>query len=84
MKIEFSRQIFGKSSNIKFHENSSNGDRFILCEHTDVMKLIFALRNFGNEPRKKCVDVSYVRKTISNTDLINHLYILSAILQECF
>ena len=74
MKIEFSRHIFGKSSNIKFHENPSSVNRVVLCEPTDVMKLIVTLRNFSKAPRKKkCVDVSYVRKTISNTDLINSL-----------
>jgi len=76
MKIE--------SSNTKFHENPSSGNTVVLCEHIDVMKPIVALRNFANARRKKLVDVSYVRKTANNTELINCLYILSVILQECF
>jgi len=29
MKLEFSRQIVGKDSNVMFHENPSIGNRFI-------------------------------------------------------
>jgi len=29
MKLEFSRQIFEKHSNIKFHENPSSGSRVV-------------------------------------------------------
>ena len=35
MKLEFSRQIFEKSSNIKFHENLSSGSRVVPCGQTD-------------------------------------------------
>ena len=35
MKLEFSRQIFEKYANIKFHENSSSGGRGVQCERTD-------------------------------------------------
>ena len=35
MTVEFYRQIFGKSSNIKFHENPSNGGRVVPCGLTD-------------------------------------------------
>jgi len=31
MTLEFHRQIFEKSSNIKFHENPFNGSRFVPC-----------------------------------------------------
>jgi hypothetical protein len=34
MKLEFSRQIFEKCSNIKFHENPSSGSRFVSCGMT--------------------------------------------------
>jgi len=35
MKLEFSQQIFGKYSNIKFHENpSGGGSRVIPCGRT--------------------------------------------------
>jgi len=35
MKLEFSRQIFEKSSNIKFHEKPSSGNRVIPYGRTD-------------------------------------------------
>ena len=35
MKLEFSRQIFEKSSNIKFHETPSSGSRVVPCVRTD-------------------------------------------------
>ena len=35
MKLEFSIQIFEKSSNNKFHQNPSNGSRVVPCGRTD-------------------------------------------------
>jgi len=35
MKLEFSRKIFEKYQNIKFHENPSSGSRVVLCRQTD-------------------------------------------------
>jgi hypothetical protein len=35
MELEFSRQIFEKSSNIRFHENPSGGSRVVPCGQTD-------------------------------------------------
>jgi len=35
MKLEFSRKIFEKYSNIKFHENPSSGSRVIPYGQTD-------------------------------------------------
>jgi hypothetical protein len=53
IKLEFSRQIFEKSSNIKFHENPSSvgGELFHADRQTDAMKLIVAFRNFANAPK---------------------------------
>jgi hypothetical protein len=55
MKLEFSRQIFEKSSNIKFHENPSSGGGGELFhtdgQTTDMTKLIVAFRNFANAPK---------------------------------
>ena len=34
-QLEFSRQIFEKSSNINFDENRSNGSRVVPCGRTD-------------------------------------------------
>jgi hypothetical protein len=51
MKLEFSRQTFKKSSNIKFHENPSSGSRVVPANlQTDMMKLTVAFRNFANAP----------------------------------
>ena len=47
-KSWFVRQIFGKYSSMKFHENLSTGSPFVLCGWTDMMKLIVALRSFAN------------------------------------
>ena len=60
MKLEFSRQIFEKSSNIKFHKYPSSGSRVVPCGRTDIHtyiqtdmpKLIVAFRNLGNAPQK--------------------------------
>jgi hypothetical protein len=55
MKLEILQQIFEKYTNIKFNENPSNGSRVIVCGQiggqNDVMKLMVAFRNFGNEPK---------------------------------
>jgi hypothetical protein len=50
MKLKFSRQIFEKYSNIKFHENPSSGSRvFHADRQTDMTKLTVAFRNFAYE-----------------------------------
>jgi len=59
MKFEFPRQFFVKCSNTKFHENPSSGSRVVPCGRTDgradgrndMTKIIFAFRNFANEPK---------------------------------
>jgi hypothetical protein len=52
MKLEFSREIFEKCSNIKFHENSSIESRVVPCGwtdgQTDMTKLVVAFRNIAN------------------------------------
>ena len=50
MKLEFSRLVFGKYSNIKFHENLSSGSRVVACGQTerhDVVDIV-AFRNSAN------------------------------------
>jgi hypothetical protein len=56
MKIEFSRQIFEKYSNTKFHENLSSGSRVVSCGRTDMTKLIVAFVNFANWPKETLCD----------------------------
>jgi len=53
MNLELSRRIFKKYySNIKFHENLSNGSTAVPWERkdgqADIMKLIVAFRNYAD------------------------------------
>jgi len=50
IKLEIYGQIFEHYSNIKFHENSSIGERVLPCGQTDITKLIVVFRNFANAP----------------------------------
>ena len=69
MKLKLSRQIFEKSSNIKFHANPSSGSRFVPCGQTDRRKdgrkdmteVTVAFRNFANAP-KTCTATDKVIK----------------------
>ena len=55
MKLVFSRQIFEKCSNIKYHEHASSGSRIVPCGYTDgrtdMTKLIVTFRNFKSAPK---------------------------------
>jgi len=51
MKLEFTRDIFEKYSNIKFHVNPSNGSRVLPCGRTDrLTMLIVTFQNFAKAP----------------------------------
>jgi len=52
-KLEVSLQIFEKSSNTKFHENSSSRSRVVLCGQTDGQDetSIVAFCKFGTPPK---------------------------------
>jgi len=56
MKLESSRHIFEKYSNIKFHENPSSGSQVAPCRRmdgqTEVRKLIIAFYNFSESSKK--------------------------------
>jgi hypothetical protein len=56
MKLEFSGQIFAKSPNVTFKENSFGGGRFIPCGRTKVNSLfeIFAIapKNLSSYSKK--------------------------------
>jgi hypothetical protein len=52
-KLQFSRQIFEKCSNIKFHENPScETPVFYADRRTDMTKITVTFRNFVNAPKK--------------------------------
>ena len=51
MKLEFSRQIFEKYSNIKFHENLTSGSRVVPRGRTDMTKFMVAFPNSANAPK---------------------------------
>jgi hypothetical protein len=78
MKLQFSRHILEKSSNIKFHRNPSSGSRVTPHERTDgrmdvrtdVMKLTVAFRNFSNTPKKvKCFPVHAIKAHRGNRSI---------------
>jgi hypothetical protein len=50
MKLEFSRHIFEKCSNIKFHENPCSGNGVVPYGRSDMTKLKVAVRNFAKVP----------------------------------
>jgi len=57
MKLELSRHIFEKYSNITFHESPYSGNRVTPCGRkdgqTDMTKLIVAFLNFAKAPKNK-------------------------------
>jgi hypothetical protein len=62
-KLEFSRQIFATSPNIKFHGNPSSGSRVVLClltgRRTDITQLIVALCSFASRVRPPQADTKW-------------------------
>jgi hypothetical protein len=70
VKLEFSRQIFEKFSNIRFHENPFSGNRFVLCGRTDMTKLIVAFRIFT----KASKNAAFATVCVENCDFY-YMYI---------
>jgi len=54
MKLEFSHQLLGKHSNIRYHKNPSSGSRIVLCgrtaRRTNMSNLLVAFRSFAKAP----------------------------------
>jgi hypothetical protein len=70
MKLESSRQIFAKYSNVKVHENPPIGSRVVPCGWTDgqILRNCQSLfRNFANVPKnaKTCCPIEL--HTLNNT-----------------
>ena len=55
LEREFSRRIFEKYWNIKFHENPSSGSWDVTCGQTDMTKLIVAFRKLMKTPQNVCL-----------------------------
>jgi len=53
IKFNFFRQIFKKSSNIKFHEIVSNDRWFVPWGQTDMTRAAVTFRNFSKAPKKE-------------------------------
>jgi hypothetical protein len=62
IKLKFSRQIFKKSPNIKFHETPSSGSRVVSCGRTDMAKRTVAFSNFANATKTSAIP-DFVRGT---------------------
>ena len=65
MKLEIRQKIFEKSSNTKYHENPSIGNRVVPCGRTDMTKLTAAFRSFANAPKNNS------NGTQQSTNLVN-------------
>ena len=57
--LEFSGQIFEKSTNIKFHENPSSESRVVPGGRPDMTKLIVAFHSFEKALKKKKSTASF-------------------------
>ena len=77
MKLEFSRHIFEKYSNIKFHENSLSGSQDVPCGRTDRHEqLTVASRQSTNAP-KKTTDNNQSMTDLTNCYLNDQCCVLS-------
>jgi hypothetical protein len=92
MKLEFSKQIFEKVSNIKFHQNPYSGSRVVPCRRTDGqtdMELIVAFRNFANAPKNlthreqfASLSLSPILQFLNPYYKISTQYLQSSIMQQ--
>jgi hypothetical protein len=57
MKLEFSRQIFEKYSDIKFHKTPVAAELFHADRQADMTKQIVAFCNFANAPKTDYIDL---------------------------
>jgi hypothetical protein len=66
MKLEFSRQVFEKSSNIKLHENRKvQAEMFHADRQTNMTKLIVAFPCFANGLKAPYMKVVPVKLYVS-------------------
>ena len=79
MKLEFSRHIFEKYSNIKFHENPSSGNGVVACGRTDMEKVIVAFRNFAKVLTNSYKSIRYQKYNFYLViEVPDHVYVFYA------
>ena len=68
MELDFSREIFEKYSNIKFHENPSSGRQVVPCGRTDrqMTKRILASHKFGTAQKLRGTAISIADNLTEN------------------
>jgi len=59
MRLEFSRQVFEKSSNVKCYENHSSGSRVFRWGRTDVTKRIVDFCDFVNKSKNSRIPLKF-------------------------
>jgi hypothetical protein len=74
MKLELSRQIFEQCSNIKFHENPSNGSQVVPCGRTGTHRHT-SLSNFWKRSKTLRVASDEVRSLCGPTECISLAYL---------
>jgi len=83
MKLEFSRQIFGRYPNIKFHENPSS-ESLVPCGRTDRHdKLIDAFFSFANAPSNTGRLSEVLTKIILGALWLQSLILLLRVQTDC-
>jgi hypothetical protein len=86
-KLEFSRHIFEKHLNIKFHKNPSSGSRVVPCGRaggqTDTKKLTVAFRNVANAPKSVFMFTEVVRIRTTERCAGKHDRVIRRLLSFC-
>ena len=72
MALEFSQRIFEKFSNIKFHENPSNGSRVVPYGQTD-RRIGMVIYNFAKAPKKRNREAAKKAERITQNQILKVL-----------
>jgi hypothetical protein len=92
MTLVFSRQIFEKSSDVQYHENSSSGAQLFRVDgqthrgeegHTDRDRHIEAKRNFAKAPKVLDYYYYYFKMLLHNNSKTSKLRQLSLSVSLC-
>ena len=81
--LNFLYIFFKKKTNIKFNENLSSGNGVVSCRRTDVTKLIVALHNFANAPKKQAefilVEKLIWKLSLNNTEIYSNVFCITCL-----